>query len=133
MPFTGPLEDRLAIRELYGCYAGAACTGDGDAWLACWSADPEWITPAVQGKGRDGIRAQWDRLWQDIERMAFLGEVVSIEAEGDRAVGRAYCREVSDWKDGRKIRIIGRYDDQIVRENGEWRFQRRNFTMQLVE
>ncbi len=34
MAFTGPFEDRLAIRELYGRYADAACSGDGQAWFA---------------------------------------------------------------------------------------------------
>ena len=65
--------------------------------------------------------------------MAFSAEVVSIEVDGDRAKSCAYCREVSNWKDGRKVKIIGRYDDDLVRTPLGWRFQRRKFTMHIEE
>ena len=65
--------------------------------------------------------------------MAFFAEITAIEVTGARAKGRAFCREVSRWKDGRFIKVIGRYDDDIVREDGAWRFARRTFTMHLVE
>ena len=34
MTNTGPMEDRLAIRELFGLYGDASCKGDAEAWLA---------------------------------------------------------------------------------------------------
>ena len=34
MPFTGPVEDRNAIRELYDSYADASSRGDRADWLA---------------------------------------------------------------------------------------------------
>lgn len=35
MPFTGPFEDRLAIRELIESYGDAVTQRDVDAWAAC--------------------------------------------------------------------------------------------------
>ncbi len=133
MAFTGPIEDRIAVRELYGCYADAAFAGDGKAWLACWAKNCVWDTPAGFAEGREALTAQWDGLWSQIETMAFFAEITAIEVNGARARGRAYCREVSRWKDGSMVKVIGRYEDDIVREDGAWRFARRTFAMHLVE
>lgn len=133
MPFTGSVEDRLAIRELYGSYSGAGFAGDRQAWLDCWADDPVWHTPAGKGEGAAALSAIWDGLWSGIEVMAFSAEIVAIEVEGDRARSRAYCREVSNWKDGRKVMIIGRYDDHVVRTAAGWRFKHRTFTMHIEE
>ena len=37
MAFTGPVEDRLLIRELMGSYADVVFRWDKDVWLACWA------------------------------------------------------------------------------------------------
>jgi ketosteroid isomerase-like protein len=133
MPFTGPLEDRLAIRELYGCYADAAFSGNGAAWLACWADDCVWETPVGLAKGKQDLKAQWESLWSRIETMAFFAEVTSIEVDGSHARSRAYCREVSRWKDGSMIKVIGRYEDEVVHSDGGWKFARRDFTLHLQE
>ena len=67
MPFTGPIEDRIAVRELYGSYSGAGFAGDRAAWLDCWTDDPVWDTPAGKGEGVSALIAIWDGLWSGIE------------------------------------------------------------------
>jgi ketosteroid isomerase-like protein len=133
MPFTGPIEDRLALRELYSRYADAAFTGNGQAWLDCWAEDCVWMTPMGELRGKQALLAQWEMLWAGIEQMTFFTEVGSIEAEGDSARSHAYCRESSLWKDGRRITVTGRYDDEVMRDSGVWRFMRRTFTLLLQE
>lgn len=133
MPFTGPLEDRIAIRELYGRYADAAFRGDTQAWLDCWTEDCHWSTPFGEAGGRQAITGLWEALWAGIEAMTFFTEVGGIEAEGDHARSHGYSREVSRWKDGRLVKVTGRYDDEPVRENGVWRFTKRKFTLLLDE
>ena len=39
MAFSGPLEDRIAIRELLETYANAACRVDAEAWGSTWAED----------------------------------------------------------------------------------------------
>lgn len=39
MAFTGPMEDRLLIRELYDTYADAGSRGDREGWLGCFAED----------------------------------------------------------------------------------------------
>lgn len=131
MRFTGPIEDRLAIRELYGTYADSASGADCDAWLACWTDDCLWETSFGNFAGKDAMRAQNDLLWQAMDRMGFFNEIAGIEIDGDRASARCWCREIVMMKDGSVMRVVGRYDDELVREGGEWRFRRRSYTLHL--
>lgn len=39
MTFTGPFEDRLALRELLETYADAVTQRDADTWGAIWAED----------------------------------------------------------------------------------------------
>ena len=39
---SGPLEDRLAIRELVDSYNDAVMRFDGEAWAANWRDDATW-------------------------------------------------------------------------------------------
>jgi len=39
MAFTGPFEDRLAIRELVDSYGDAVARNDAQAWGANWAED----------------------------------------------------------------------------------------------
>jgi uncharacterized protein (TIGR02246 family) len=133
MAFTGPLEDRLAIRELYGTYTDASSRGDREGWLACFTEDGEWNSHLFKVSGRDGLRAQWDALWANFTTTSFLGEVGMIAVTGDSATARAFAREVILLTNGRVYRLAGRYDDELVRVNGEWLFARRNYTPLIDE
>ena len=42
MGFRGPLEDRLAIRELIDAYADATMLRDAQAWGGLWAEDAVW-------------------------------------------------------------------------------------------
>ena len=47
MAFTGPVEDRLAIRELYGTYGDSSWRGDREQWVSCFTEDGRWTREAV--------------------------------------------------------------------------------------
>ena len=132
MAFTGPPEDRLAIRDLYGLYADASTRGDPEDWLACWTQDCQWNSHLFQRSGKTELREQWDLLWANFSKLAFLSEIGAIEVEGDRAKARSVAREIVRLNNGGLYKLVGRYDDYIVRENGEWRFSRRDY-QPLVE
>ena len=42
MPFTGPLEDRLAIRELMNTHAHGVMLKDAEIWGSVWADDAYW-------------------------------------------------------------------------------------------
>ena len=55
MPFTGPIEERNAIRELYDLYADGANRGDRAAWLGCYAEDAVWKTHYFELTGREAM------------------------------------------------------------------------------
>lgn len=132
MPFSGPMEDRLAIRELYDTYGDASTRGDIEQFLSCWTDDGVWNTQIFTRTGKAEMREQWGLLWQGFEKVAFLGNVFSIEVDGDTAKTRAIQREEILLKGGGIYRLAGLYSDRIVRRNGQWLFGRRDYSV-LVE
>lgn len=53
------VEDRLAVRELYGRYAVASAKRNLDEWPASWASDARWKTPHFEIAGHDQLRTQW--------------------------------------------------------------------------
>ena len=124
MPFTGPLEDRVAVHELHGSYADAAFRNDRQAWLDCWTQDCVWVTNFGELKGHEQLAAQWDQIAQTFGPVAFFPIVGAIAIDGDRGRTRAFVREIMQ-----AMKVVGQYDDEIVRQDGRWRFSRREYTV----
>jgi ketosteroid isomerase-like protein len=133
MPFTGSLEDRTLIRELYGRYGDASWRGDREAWLDCFTADGRWVSHLFNCTGKAELAATWDSLWKDWTSVAFLSEIGSIEASGDRAKVRSYAREIVQLKSGGIFKLAGHYDDELVRQNGQWLFASRIYKLMIAE
>jgi len=133
MAFSGPLEDRLAIRELYGSYADCAFRQDREGFLACWRGDGTWSTPFGEFTGHAALSAQWETIWQTMQSMGFFTEIGAIAVTGDQATGRVWCREILHLPDGRMRKIVGRYDDMLRRDADGWRFARRTYAVLIAE
>ena len=130
MVFTGPAEDRLAIRELLETYADAVTRCDAAAWGATWAEDAEWSLPDYPEigttSGRAAIVAMWVEAMKHYPGIIFQAWPGSIEIDGDRAKVVSYTSEVYD-QDGVTKRDRGVYHDICVKENGQWLFQHRTF------
>ena len=130
MVFTGPAEDRLAIRELLETYADAVTRCDAAAWGATWAEDAEWSLPDYPEigttSGREAIVAMWVEAMKHYPGIIFQAWPGSIEIDGDRATVVSYTSEVYD-QDGVTKRDRGVYHDMCVKENGQWLFQHRTF------
>lgn len=130
MPFTGPAEDRLALRELLETYADAVTRCDAQAWGDTWAEDAQWSLPDYPEigttQGRAAIVAMWTEAMKHYPGIQFEAWPGSIVVEGDRATMRSYTAEVYDWPDG-VHRDRGQYDDICVKIDGRWYFQARTF------
>lgn len=133
MAFTGPVEDRLAIRELYGAYGDASWRGDREQWVDCFTPDGRWSSHLFDATGHEALRETWNGLWKDWDTVAFLGEIGAIEISGDTAGVRSYAREVVKMKNGTIFKLCGRYDDTLAKLEGEWKFQWRAYTLTIDE
>jgi uncharacterized protein (TIGR02246 family) len=130
MPFTGPAEDRLAIRDLLDSYADAVSRNDADDWAATWAEDGVWQMPEIpqmaETRGRATIKALWMAAMTNFPGIVFHAWPGSITIDGDRAEVRSWTSEVYD-QGGVTKRDLGRYDDLCVKQDGKWLFARRTF------
>jgi uncharacterized protein (TIGR02246 family) len=130
MAFEGPVEDRLAIRELLEAYADAVCVVDPVAWGNTWAEDGVWELPDYPAIGKISGKANivnaWKAAMAQYPGVIFIATPGSIKITGDEAVVRSYTSEVYD-RDGATKRDRGRYDDVVVKRGGKWLFKTRVF------
>ena len=140
MAFSGPLEDRVAIRELMNTHAHGVMTKDPEIWGAIWAEDAYWALldyPDLGGfDGKAAIVAAWiDSMKRygldDMSKpMVYFMEPGAIEVEGDQATAVSYTNEIYQDPETRKIvRSYGRYDDTLEKRDGRWLFTRRDYTV----
>jgi uncharacterized protein (TIGR02246 family) len=125
------LEDAEQIRQLNLAYRRHLDARDLDSYGALFAADGEWLGGTGYGKGPAGITAMLK------ERLAgnpgppgptswHLVTESDIAVHGDRATGTVSWALIQRGAgDTPVMRLLGHYDDQYVRENGRWRYQRR--------
>jgi len=123
---SGPVEDRLAIRELVESYNDAVMRFDGAAWAENWIEDAVWSLP---GMGDVTPRAKFFPMWQAMMGgFSFVGFYASagpIVVSGDRAHATWWQQEFLHGKDGVKRSVAGRYEDDYVKRGGRWYFAKR--------
>lgn len=122
MPFTGPLEDRLAIRELYDSYADAGSRADREGWLGCFTSDAHWKTHYFDLHGIAEIAAKYDEIMGGVSDTTFFCQMGSIEIEGDTARVRMQQSESLLYPDGSTFDLVGEYNDVCVKRDGRWWF-----------
>lgn len=127
MPFIGTREDKEAIRELYATYSDASACEDSETFVGCFAEDGQWNTHIFSRHGKAELREQWDQLWAAFDKVGFLTEIGSIEVDGDRAACRCVAREIIRLKNGGIYKLIGKYRDELVKQDGRWLFARRDY------
>jgi SnoaL-like domain len=115
MSFTGPAEDRLAIRELLEAYADA---------VTRWEM-PDYPEFPPQ-KGKAAIVGLWVEAMKGFPGIMFEAWPGSIEINGETATMRSYTSEVYD-QDGITKRDRGVYQDECIKVGGKWLFKKRIF------
>lgn len=126
------VEDELAIRRIITAYSNTQDAHDYDGYVALFAADGEWASGDNVFKGHDAIKKMLVGLYGTPPPGYVNGESfhVSFNADvtlnGDRAT--AVSRHVLFMRGptGQPVPMLsGRYDDEFVRENGQWKIRRR--------
>lgn len=130
--FTGPLEDRMAIREVLETYADAVNKFDGETWASLWTEDSQWDLPDYPElgtfHGKQSIVEMWHNAMPNYPKLTFNITIGSICIEGDTATTRSYISEVyDDPETGKAKRAQGEYNDRLIKQDGEWYLQHRTF------
>lgn len=127
--FDGPVEDRLAIRERIDAYCDAVFRHAADDWIACWAEDAVWRLPGLEVSGRDKVKAAWEGAMAGFSLAAFFATPGSIRVSGGAAEARVYTQETLRLTDGGMRRIVGAYDDRLVKLNDQWLFASRAYVI----
>jgi ketosteroid isomerase-like protein len=123
---SGPVEDRLAIRELVDSYNDAVMRFDETAWAANWTDDAVWSLPGMGDvKGKATFVPIWKQMMAGFSFVGFFASAGPIVVTGDKAHGTWYQQEFLHQKDGVKRVITGHYEDDYVKRGGRWYFNQR--------
>ena len=125
------LEDREAIRALILAYGQAHDHRDYRTFASLFAENGEWIGGLGSAKGPAAIFALMDKSigHHPLPEGSGTFHVMTneqIEIQGDRASSTTkwlYITRGDD--DSPKPTYLGHYDDQFIRENGKWKFLRR--------
>lgn len=125
------LEDREEIRNLLQEYRRTLDARDMRAFCALFASDGTWSGRSGEGTGPEGIYAMLagslsdnppapgPTLWHLITDPA-------IRVDGDRASAQSLWMHVRRVEgDTPALPTLGAYEDELVREDGRWRFARR--------
>ena len=127
--FDGPIEDRLAIRELHDRYSDAVVRMHADDWGAVWSDDAIWSLMGTQVEGKEAIVGLWSQAMSGLDAVSFLMLPASIQVSGENAVGSAQTHEILKPKEGSTRLIGGLYEDEFVKQDGRWLYSKRIFNI----
>ena len=125
------LEDREAIRALILAYGEAHDHRDYRTFASLFAAEGEWVGGLGSAKGPQAIFELMDRTIGHDPSPSGSGtfHVMTndqIEIEGDSASAVTKWIYITPGDGGApRMVFLGHYDDRFIRENGVWKFWRR--------
>ena len=131
--FSGPIEDRLAIRERFDSYSDAVTRQDLDEYLGGWTDDGARFGAGGECRGIEALRAHWHGILTTVSQMAFMTQIGAIVVDDATASARSYCLETLQFRDGTTRQLIGTYDDELRRVDDTWRFSRRQYRVLIAD
>ena len=135
-------DDIEAIRRVLREYGRRLDAGDLKGYAELFAADGEWIGGFGKVKGRENIQPFMEKNMRTPlpsvdgaattapprpgPRGVHLMTNEIIDVQGDRATAWSRWTYVTRTGDNKpSMALAGHYDDELVRENGQWKFQRR--------
>ena len=124
--------ERAEILDLYSRWAFAIDFGDGSDWPDCYTVDGRFASDWVQDVATVNVRGRAQLLEFALKHRAGPhGTVmhhftnISVQPAPSGAIGRA----VALYAVGGNLTGAGRYDDELISQNGVWLFSRRQVTL----
>ncbi len=131
------LEDLDAIQRLFADYGRYLDSKDFGSVSRLWAATGEFVAPFESVKGPEGVLGLFqgmlgEHLALDAGQEFHAFTNPTIELDGNRATARSMWLYVTPDDGGHpRVAQFGHYEDELVREKGQWKFARRNAVRDL--
>ncbi len=128
------LEEKDAIRDLLSRYCFHFDAGEFEQWLDLFTPDGVFdLGPRGRISGQAGLR-DFLKVLPLVDGLPMTRHCVTniiINVEGDHATARSYVMVLGP---GERVAIgvAGRYEDDIVKMAGQWRFKLRKVHFDLL-
>ncbi len=121
------MNDHEELRTLLALYCQCCDDGRFDAFAELFTEDAEFVVLGKVHAGREAIKGFMEAAQPPERRGKHVtsNPVLTVEPGGARAEGRTDYIFVAPAGEGFVIQSVGRYHDQFVRQDGRWRFARR--------
>lgn len=126
------LEDQVAIERLLKEYGRTLDNRDFAAYAALFARNGEWKGALGTYRGPAAIQAAMEKIFTDAAADIPKGSnfhVMSnfiVDVQGDRATAHSNFVFYKLNKSVPEAAVAGRYEDVLIREDGQWRFLLRN-------
>ena len=126
------VEDQLAIQRVLVEYAARQDARDYAGYAALFAKNGEWVNGKNTYKGRDAILKMLVGLYGNPpagyvnNERYHISTNFQIDVNGDRATARSRHLLVMRGPKGEPTPSLGgRYEDELIREEGQWKILRR--------
>jgi uncharacterized protein (TIGR02246 family) len=126
------VEDELAIQRILVDYSARQDARDYAGYAALFAKNGEWVNGKNAYKGRDAILKMLTDLYGTppagfVNNESYhISSNFQIDVKGDRATARSRHLLVMRGPKGEPTpALAGRYEDELIREEGQWKILRR--------
>jgi len=130
------LEDLLEIQQLFIDYGSHLDAGRFDEYAKLFASDGEVkLGPMGRAKGPEAIQALMESILgnrADSEKSYHLITSPMVQIDGDSATSEVMWSVVHIGEDGNpELSSLGVHNDELVREDGRWKFRERRGSMRI--
>ena len=126
------LSDVQAIRRLNASYNFAIDDADAEAWAACYTTDGVFnaLIEGEKPRGTEALKRFVKTVTDAFGQMHHFttNEIIDFDIGGDTARQKCYLQFFYK-KNDRIEGAICVYEDWLARENGSWRYSRRDVVL----
>ncbi len=123
------VEDTLKIQQLYARYSDAIMRADTETFGSCWSEDAFWLLLGNEYRGKKTIVETYANTTAGTDFVMHLALSPLISINGDKAKVRSQVQEIVHFSAGMAVSILGNYNDELIKVDGEWLFADRRISV----
>lgn len=122
--------DIIEIQHLAQTYADGVMQRDAELWGNTWAENGAWhLSPDMDPvAGREALKGFWTQVMGGYPHVLHWVQPGLITVSGDTATARFYVQENIKDAEGNSFRVAGVYNDELIKEGGDWKFSIRRFS-----